>query len=149
MMELMNVLEKSVKTMKTSDLEQQDGTENMNWRELWKKFLSILSPFAPHISEELWQELMVPTGDDFDSVHSQKWPEAEGGVEQNREVVIVVSVNGKTRGTISFSTQDFSLIGQKQIEQTAQSNDQVAKYLDSKQIKKVIYIKNRIINFVV
>ena len=105
----------------------------------------LIAPFAPHLAEELWGLLGNKS-----SIHQQKWLEvgSEAGNE-NESVTIAVSVNGKTRGILELSSKEAKVLNQKQIELPAQSNDRIAKYLVGKQIKRVIYIKNRIVNFVV
>jgi leucyl-tRNA synthetase len=103
-------------------------------------FLKILSPFAPHVAEELWHTLGHTT-----FIVTEKWPQADPKKMQSEEVIIVVQVNGKVRGQIlcarDMSDSDVSL--------TARQNVDVDKWLTGKEIVKTIHIPNRLVNFVV
>lgn len=109
-----------------------------------ESFLIVLAPLAPCLVEELWSTLGHK-----DSIHQQKWPIAGSETGEGAMVVIAVSVNGKTRATLDFSAQQAKALDQKQIEVTAKSNDRVAKYLVGKEIKRVVYVPGKIVNFVV
>ena len=106
----------------------------------FKKFLQILAPFAPHVAEELWHSL----GEEK-SIHHSLWPKYEESLVVDEEIKIMIQVNGKVRGEI--------LVGQNENEESiknkALENEQAKKYFDDKEIKKVIYVKGRLINIVV
>jgi len=116
-----------------------------------KKFLKILSPFAPHITEHLWQLLhgRDPDAKNFVfkkeySIAYEKWPVHDERKLKELEEKIVVQVNGKVRATIITrvgATED-------EIQSTALSNSNIKKYITVKP-KKVIFVKGRLINFVV
>lgn len=106
----------------------------------FKKFLIVLSPITPHISEEMWSRF-----GSNESVHLQKWPHANEEAEDN--FTISIMVNGKLRSTLEIqgdTSQD-----QKAIENMAKKDEKVSKYLDGVEIKKVIYVQNKALNFVI
>ena len=102
-------------------------------------FLLLLNPFAPHLSEELNQLL------GFGEISKTDWPKYDESKIIEETIEIAVQVNGKTRGSIST----FIDADQNTVEQTVKDNDKINKYLLDTNIKKVIYIKGRIINFVI
>ena len=102
----------------------------------WEVFLTILAPFAPHITEELWSKL-----GHTQSIHRERWPKGEKMVEETRSVII--QVNGKFRGTIELSKEQAA----DQSEVESASNSIVQKHLDGK-AAKIIFIPKKLINFV-
>jgi len=107
-----------------------------------KLFVKILAPFAPHFTEELWCEVL---GNKF-SVHQQPWPQYDAKLVKEEMITIIIQVNGKMRGEIKVKPQVSNL--KSEIEKAAKKEANVAKYLEGKQIKKVIFVPSRIINFV-
>ncbi|MBD3279931.1 class I tRNA ligase family protein, partial [Candidatus Dojkabacteria bacterium] len=106
----------------------------------WKKFLLILAPFAPFITEELWQEL----GNE-NSIHLEKWPEFDESMTQEENVKIAIQVNGKLRDEIEASAG----ANQKEVESLAKESEKIQNYLAEGELKRVIYVQDRLINFVV
>ena len=99
----------------------------------------LLAPFAPHIAEELWQQLGFS-----ESVHRQSWPTFEESALVADEITLVIQIKGKTRGTIAVpasATKD-------ELEQYARESDIAKKYLEGKDIKKVIVVPGKLVNFV-
>lgn len=106
----------------------------------------MLAPFAPHIAEELWEQL-----DYKDSIHKQAWPEYDPKKIEEETIELVVQINGKFRGNLSVSKD----ISQKQAEGLVLENDKFRKYLQDKSPSRVVFVKNRpasrqggLINFV-
>ncbi|MBI2033285.1 MAG: leucine--tRNA ligase [Candidatus Levybacteria bacterium] len=124
-------------------------------------YLKLLAPFAPHMTEELFQNVILrakPEGsheilrsaqndNDYLSIHLSEWPKFDPKFLEEDEVVIAVQVNGKLRNVLKV--QRLKTKDQKYIEQLARSSAKVYKYLEGKKIIKVIYIEGRIINFVI
>jgi leucyl-tRNA synthetase len=108
--------------------------------EFIKKFLIILSPFAPHIAEELW-EICEFKG----LVVEQKWPKFNASKLVSKTVQFVVQVNGKFRANIIVAHDS----SQKEVEKVALAEQNVTKHIAGVPVKKVIFIPNKIINFVV
>jgi leucyl-tRNA synthetase len=109
-------------------------------KDIQEKLLIILSPFAPHLSEDLWQEL----GHD-NTIAFESWPQADGSKLQSETVEIVVQVNGKVRAKLLLSpdvSQDEAVIA-------AQADSNVQKHLDNREIKKTIFVPGRLISFVI
>jgi leucyl-tRNA synthetase len=100
----------------------------------------MLAPFAPYVSQELWDELGNPG-----PVFRQSWPAFDPELAQEDEAEIVVQVNGKLRGRIRvpFGTNA------QELESRARSDEKVKPFLDGKQIVKVIPVPDKLINFVV
>jgi leucyl-tRNA synthetase len=112
---------------------------NEYWHTALEVLVLLVAPFAPHISEELWHEL-----GNKESVHVSKWPVWHEAVLETETINIVVQVNGKVRANIEVPTGS----NQKAVEQAALADENVIKYA-SGNIKKTIYVPNRLINFVV
>jgi leucyl-tRNA synthetase len=106
----------------------------------YKKFLQILSPFAPHVTEELWASV-----GEKKSIHSSVWPKEDESLLQDEEIKIMIQINGKLRTEIMVKSDD----DEKKIKQQAVSNEAILKHISGKEVKKVIYVKNRLINIVV
>ncbi len=109
-------------------------------KEDWEAFLRLLSPFAPHIAEEMWEKLGNRT-----LVSAEKWPEADPAQLVEDTVTIAVQVNGKLRATISVPRDMLA----KEVETAALAEEGVRRALDGKEPKKIIVVPNRIVNVVV
>jgi leucyl-tRNA synthetase len=107
---------------------------------MYRKFLILLSPFAPHIAEELWERL----GNE-QSIFLEKWPQYDPEKAVEALVTIAVSVNGKVRDTITV-TRDMS---EEDLRSQALSSEKVRKYLEGEEPKKVIVVPGRIVNIVI
>ena len=107
-----------------------------------KKYLIILSVFAPFTSEELWQRL-----GEQDSVHDQHWPTLEDKFLEPKESVIAIQVNGKLRATLEV--QSAAIKTQKEIESLALSNPKIAKYIQGKTVIKTVYVPGKVLNVVI
>lgn len=109
-------------------------------RSSYESFLKLLAPFAPHLTEELWERL----GNAF-SIHSEPFPEAKAALAIATEATIGVQVNGKIRGdvTLPVDADEGTAIT------AARANASVAKHLEGKEVAKVVYVPNRILNLIV
>nr|HNH20593.1 class I tRNA ligase family protein [Ferruginibacter sp.] len=110
-----------------------------NKKEILEPLLILLTPYAPHIAEELWRQL----GNEG-SILDASYPVFNPAllVESSKEYP--VSVNGKLRTSITLPID----LEQKQVEEEVLKNDVVQKWLDGKPPKKIIYVKNKMINVV-
>jgi len=106
----------------------------------WEGFLKLLAPFAPFISEELWEKLGHKT-----SIHLENWPQYQKKLIQENQFELVIQINGKVRDKILVATD----ISQKQAEKIALSQEKIVKLMSGQKIKKIIFVKNRLINIVV
>ncbi|MBN1393165.1 MAG: leucine--tRNA ligase [Sedimentisphaerales bacterium] len=105
-----------------------------------EKFLLVLAPFAPHIAEELWQRL-----GHTESLAYEPWPEYDKELIREKEVELVVQVNGKIKTRIVVSSD----ADEEQIKQKALASEKVKKALGGKEPRKIIVIKSRLVNIVV
>ena len=115
-------------------------------REEVEVYLKLIAPFAPHLSEELWQALgdrKQETG--FSSIHLSSWPKFDEKHLISSSIVIPIQINGKRRGEITISGQETG--NSEQIEKLAR--EAVGKNLEGIEVKKVIYVPGKIVNFVV
>lgn len=111
----------------------------------FKKLVLILAPFAPHLSEYLWQDFDSNPFSNGESVTTQMWPQYDEALVNEAKVSIVIQVNGKVRATLLIPKD----VDDKEVQKKAQENEVVKKWLDGKKINKVIFVKNRLINFVI
>ncbi len=109
-------------------------------REMWEGFVLLLSPYAPHLAEELWEKLGHK-----ETCAYEKWPtfSEEYCVEDTKE--IVVSVNGKVRDKF----QAASGTAKEELERTAKETEGFKKFTDGKTIVKTIIVPDKLVNFVV
>ena len=105
-----------------------------------EQLLLILAPFAPHITEELWEKI----GNKY-SIYNEEYPSYDEKylIEETKE--IAVQVNGKVRATITINVNDSEDV----IKEKALSEDNVKRYTDNNEIVKIIVIKGKIVNIVV
>jgi leucyl-tRNA synthetase len=102
--------------------------------------LQLLAPFAPHMTEELWQQL-----GQNESIHTSTWPVHDEKYLVEESMTIVVQVNGKVRANIVVANDS----SQEQVIEAAKSNEKVAGYLGGHDIKKTVYIAGKLLNFVI
>jgi len=112
-------------------------------------FLRVLAPFAPFISEELWQKIARSSKSKTQawSLHQQPWPKFDPQLIQEETVTIIIQVNGKVRGQIRVKNQ--AAEAKDQVEKLAQKEENVARYLQGKKVRKVVFVPGKLINFVV
>ncbi|HOR79186.1 MAG TPA: class I tRNA ligase family protein, partial [Anaerolineaceae bacterium] len=110
------------------------------WDEAADIYLRMLAPVCPHIAEELWERLGKPY-----SIHTQAWPEVDEEAARDEEITLVVQVNGKLRDRIQVPVG----ISDAEAEQKALSSPAVQQALAGKQVRKVIVVPGKLVNFVV
>ena len=109
------------------------------WQQSLDSLVMLLAPFAPHVSEELWQQLGHTT-----SVHLADWPTYDAGYLQATSYRIAIQVNGKLRGETEVSAD----LDETGVVTTAQAVPAVAIQLARKTIRKTIIVPNKLVNFV-
>ncbi|TRZ83499.1 leucine--tRNA ligase [bacterium] len=118
-------------------------------QDVYEKFLIILSPFAPHITEELYQFFRMQNGNKklkiFKSIFEEKWPEYDEKLIKEDIFNLVIQVNGKVREMIEVPIG----ILEKEAKEKALSSSRIIGWTKDKEIKKVIFVKDKLINFVV
>ena len=110
-------------------------------KELLSKLVVALAPFAPHIAEELWAAL----GNGQSSVCDAQWPAYEEKYLEESEVQLAIAFNGKARFQKAFAANATNA----EIEQAAMNDERSAKFLEGKQVVKVIVVPKKIVNIVV
>ncbi len=105
-----------------------------------KKVILLLSPFAPHFSEELWAE----TGGQGSILH-QPWPVWDETLTREDELELVVQINGKLRSKVMIPAG----LDDKNIRERALRDSKVSGYIEGKQIKKMIVVKGKLVNIVI
>ncbi len=105
-----------------------------------QNFILALSPFAPHIGEEIWQRL-----GNKDSIVYQTWPAFDEAKTKEDTVEMVVQVNGKIRAKFQIPVNT----GEDEVKSQALNDECVKKYLEGKNIIKIIFVKNRLLNIVI
>jgi leucyl-tRNA synthetase len=103
-------------------------------------FVKVLSPFAPHIAEELWQKLGHTR-----TLAYEPWPVYDPAKLVETTVEVVLQVNGKIRSKISVEKDTV----ESELEKLTLADPNVRKHLDGKQIVKKIVVKNKLVNIVV
>jgi leucyl-tRNA synthetase len=115
--------------------------ENTNVsQEDMERFLLILSPFAPHLAEELWHQL-----GHTDSIFKATWPQYDPELAKDDEIELVVQVNGKVRSKLIVSPE----ISKEEALAKARADETVKKWIDGKKIINEIFVPGKIINIVV
>jgi leucyl-tRNA synthetase len=109
-------------------------------RAWFESFVKILSPFAPHIAEELWQRLGHRS-----SIASAAWPQHDESKLARDTMVIGIQVSGKLRGQIEVPVD----ATEQTILAAAKADAKVQPFLAGKDIKREIYVKGRLVNLVV
>ena len=115
--------------------------KNQNFeKDTVETFLKLLAPFAPHFSEELWNMF-----GNKKSIHLESWPEYNSELIEEGDYDLIIQVNGKSRDRIRISKG----LERSEIEKIVLTRDIVRKYIENKEIQKIIFVPNRLINIVV
>jgi len=100
----------------------------------------LLSPFAPHISEEMWERLGHK-----DSIQREKWPEYDMRMIEQEQVLIVVQVNGKVRSRVNINAS----LSEEEVLKEAMNDKKVSDWIRNKEIVKHVYVPQKLINIVI
>ncbi len=118
----------------TNALEKEEKISQENFA----RFLQVLAPFAPHLTEELWNK-----NGGKKSIHISEWPKARE-IKEDTLVKIAVQINGKTKGTIDIS----KVAKEDEVRKMIENDPSINKHLTSP-IKKIIYVPGRIVNVLI
>ncbi|HET7528934.1 MAG TPA: leucine--tRNA ligase [Candidatus Saccharimonadales bacterium] len=110
------------------------------WRFALETLTQLLAPFAPHITEEVWEHLGHES-----SVHVSEWPRWDENLVTEEVITLAVQVNGKVRSQIVAAAD----ISEQDAVSAAKSDEKVAPYIQGKEIKKAIYVPGRLVSLVV
>ena len=109
-------------------------------RKYIENLILLLAPFAPHITEELWESIGNPY-----SVYNQSYPEYDEEKTKDESKTIGIQVNGKLRGEVSVTESDT----EDSVKEKVLSEENIKKYTDEKEIVKFIYVPNKIVSIIV
>lgn len=106
----------------------------------WKAFLQILAPFTPSIAEELWKDAGFS-----ENLHTEGWPVYDSAKTFESEITMPIQINGKLRGTfiVPFDSSD------EEVKTSLFKTLEYEKYVGKNEPKKVIIVKNRLVNIVI
>ena len=107
---------------------------------IWQDFVKILSPYAPHLGEELWHKL-----GNNESIAYVQWPIVNEDFAKDEEKTIVVMINGKLRGKFKAAPDS----SDETLRSAAENNEDAKKFLEGKTIVKCVIVKDKLVNFVV
>ena len=133
-MELTNAIPKEFLSIKAKDSEKSSVREAIN------TILISLSPITPHITHALWNQL-----GNKELIIDVEWPEADESLLEKESIEIAIQINGKLRGQITVDSN----LPQIEIEKIAKEQENIKKYIEGKDIKKIIYIDKKLLNFVI
>jgi leucyl-tRNA synthetase len=108
-------------------------------KEAVEALVLMLSPFAPHVAEEMWERLGHPDG-----VVAAGWPEFEEAVARAEEIVVPVQVNGKVRARLTVAADT----SEDRLRELALGDPQVTRHLEGKAVKKVVVVNGRLVSVV-
>ena len=110
------------------------------WEEARESLVLCLAPSAPHLAEELWERMGRPY-----SVHTSAWPVWDADLAREESITLVVQVNGKVRDRIALAAG----VSESDARAAAEASEQVQAHLAGKSVRKVVYVPEKLINFVV
>ncbi|MFH1656180.1 MAG: class I tRNA ligase family protein [Candidatus Nealsonbacteria bacterium] len=103
-------------------------------------FLTILNPFAPFLTEEIFEQLKISK-----MCYNQKWPKYNSKLIEEKIIDLIVQINGKVRDKIEVKIG----ISEEEAKEIVLKQDKIKKWIDDKKIKKIIFVPGKIINFVI
>ena len=118
---------------------EDKGVHSEHWAEAISSLLTLMSPLAPHVSEELWER----TGH-LGSVHSNGWPEWNEELAADEVITLVVQVNGRVRDKLEVPAS----IDEDAAKAAALESRRVAPHIDGKNVARVIYVPGKLVNVV-
>ncbi len=110
-------------------------------KEDFEKFLIILSPFAPHLTEEIWREKLGHS----ESIFKASWPKYDPKLIKDEVIKLVIQINGKVRDTLDVPAD----ISEDEAKKISQESEKIKKWLEGKEIVKIIFVKGKLINIVI
>jgi leucyl-tRNA synthetase len=121
-------------------LKNQSFGKNELWKNALENIVICVAPFAPHFSEELWEQLGHST-----TIHKDTWPRWDEDLIKEEMITLAIQINGKVRGEITVAAD----ITNDEAITKAKSDAKIAEYLSGKEIKKAIYVPGRLVSLVV
>ena len=138
-MEYVNMLRSQTQSSKSKS---KGHEHSVIWSEALKVLAELLAPFAPHMAEEIWIEMLGNS----DSIHVSAWPAFDDNLAEDQNLDVAVQVDGRLRGTLKLSAKSASQ--EDKVTEMAKEDPQIAKHLEGQQVQKTIFVPGKIINFV-
>jgi len=133
-MELTNALRKEKDALRNSPA----GRDLL--RDVRRTLVLLLAPFTPHVCEEMWSRM-----GEAGLIHGAPWPAFDPALAQEEKAVIVVEINGKIRDKFEAALE----IGEEEMKAQALASPRIQALLEGKAVRKVVCIKNKIVNIVI
>jgi leucyl-tRNA synthetase len=105
----------------------------------YRLLITLLSPFAPHIAEEIWEKL-----GNKKSIFLESWPKYDEKLIQDEEIELIIQINGKVRDKIKASAD----ISEEEAKKLALESEKVMAHIKGKEIKKIIFVQGKLISIV-
>ncbi|MDO9230909.1 MAG: leucine--tRNA ligase [bacterium] len=118
-----------------NEMEKQEKIQITNYQLL----ITLLSPFAPHLAEELWEKL-----GHSESIFKEEWPTYDPEMIKDEEIELIIQINGKVRDKIIVSAD----ISEDEAKTIVLEREKVKSYILGREIRKIIFVKGRLINIV-
>jgi leucyl-tRNA synthetase len=119
---------------------EEPMTHSAGWLFALETLTQLLAPLAPHITEEVWQNLGHES-----SVHISAWPQWDEHLVAEEVITIAIQINGKVRSEIAVETD----ITEEEAIAAAKADERVAPHLEGRTIKKAIYVPGRLVSLVI
>jgi leucyl-tRNA synthetase len=102
--------------------------------------IRLIEPFAPHLAEELWEQI-----GHTDLLIYESWPEYDEELIKDESFILAIQVNGKVRATLEMAAES----SEEEIKDTAVQDENVKKWIDGKEIVKIVYVKGKLLSIVI
>jgi leucyl-tRNA synthetase len=122
-----------------------NAVDSTEWDETARLLLLMLAPLAPHISEELWARRAAARGEEWTSVHAQRWPEFLVELTAQAEIELPIQINGKLRDVVTVPAG----LSEIEIEQIVMARDKVQAQLTGNEVVRIIHVPDRLVNVVI
>jgi leucyl-tRNA synthetase len=119
---------------------KDEDTDYALIRSAAKTILLLLAPFAPFITDELWEMIGYEN-----SIHEMSWPDYKESALEKEEITIVIQVNGKVREKISVDSD----ISEEEVKEKVLEEEKIQSYLEGNELIKTIYVPGKLVNLVV
>ena len=116
-----------------------------DWDEAIRMLLLMLAPIAPHIAEELWSRRLAAAGEEWRSIHGERWPEHDAELVAEDTIDLPVQVNGKLRDVVQVPQG----LSEVEIEQVVMARAKIVAALDGREVIRVVHVPGRLVNIVI
>ena len=114
------------------------------WDEAGRLLLLMVAPIAPHVAEELWSRRLEAAGEEWRSIHAERWPAFDADLVAVEEIELPVQVNGRLRDLVPMAAG----LSQSEIETIVMARPKVLANLEGRQVARVIHVAGRLVNIV-